>query len=219
MGNTPGTDEQHFPGYDVLDQSGKWDEVTRGVVLARLAPVGPLRFFTAAQEPTARSLVDRLLAQDGEPRVPVIEMIDQRLLERRGDGYRYKEMPEDWEAWPRSVEGLDADAREQEGRPFFDLERGDQSELIDRVRRFEGDWHGMPGGRLFELWMRYACDAFYSHPWAWNEIGFGGPAYPRGYKNLGLGRREPWEVAERDPVDPVTGNETSRPTRPQRVRA
>jgi hypothetical protein len=51
--------------------------------------------------------------------------------------------------------------------------------------------------------MRYACSAFYSHPWAWNEIGFGGPAYPRGYKYLALGAREPWEVPERDARDPV----------------
>ena len=45
--------------------------------------------------------------------------------------------------------------------------------------------------------------AFYSHPWAWNEIGFGGPAYPRGYARLGAGQRESWEGApafERDPV-------------------
>jgi hypothetical protein len=51
--------------------------------------------------------------------------------------------------------------------------------------------------------MRYACSAFYAHPWAWNEIGFGGPAYPRGYKYLALGAREPWEVEERDTQDPV----------------
>ena len=61
----------------------------------------------------------------------------------------------------------------------------------------------MPAQRLFSLWMRYACSAFYSHPWAWNEIGFGGPAYPRGYKHLALDGREPWEVAERDAADPV----------------
>ena len=36
--------------------------------------------------------------------------------------------------------------------------------------------------------------AFYSHPWAWNEIGFGGPAYPRGYMRLGpTSTREPFE--------------------------
>jgi hypothetical protein len=45
--------------------------------------------------------------------------------------------------------------------------------------------------------------AFYSHPWAWNEIGFGGPAYPRGYARLSPGQREHWEAPpqfERDPV-------------------
>ena len=56
---------------------------------------------------------------------------------------------------------------------------------------------------MFSLWIRYACETFYAHPWAWNEIGFGGPAYPRGYKNLGIDRREPWEVAEREAVDPI----------------
>jgi hypothetical protein len=65
-------------------------------------------------------------------------------------------------------------------------------------------WHGLPAARVWSLWTRYAATAFYAHPWAWNEIGFGGPAYPRGYKNLGLDRRESWEVADvhpdRDPI-------------------
>ena len=33
--------------------------------------------------------------------------------------------------------------------------------------------------------MRAILAGFYSHPWAWNEIGFGGPAYPRGYMRTG----------------------------------
>ena len=51
--------------------------------------------------------------------------------------------------------------------------------------------------------MRSVLSAFYSHPWAWNEIGFGGPAYPRGYARLEAGQRESWEGAaafERDPA-------------------
>ena len=43
--------------------------------------------------------------------------------------------------------------------------------------------------------MRDTLAAFYSHPWAWNEIGFGGPAYPRGYARLGVGLSEAWEGA------------------------
>jgi hypothetical protein len=173
------------------------------MVLGRLGPVPPLRFFSEVHEPAARALVDRLLAQNDEPRVPVIEMIDQRLADRRGDGYRYEDMPEDWEVWPRSIEAIDQDARACHARSFRDLDIRDQMELVERVRRRKEDWHGLPANRVFELWMRYACDAYYSHPWAWNEIGFGGPAYPRGYKNLGIGRREPWEVEESDASDPV----------------
>jgi hypothetical protein len=59
---------------------------------------------------------------------------------------------------------------------------------------------------VWSLWTRYACTAFYSHPAAWNEIGFAGPAYPRGYKNTGVDRREPFEVRDAQPGDdPVRG--------------
>jgi hypothetical protein len=45
--------------------------------------------------------------------------------------------------------------------------------------------------------------AFYSHPWAWNEIGYGGPRYPRGYVRLAAGQREPDVARERFDQDPV----------------
>ena len=37
---------------------------------------------------------------------------------------------------------------------------------------------------------------YYSHPKAWNEIGFGGPASPRGYVRLEGDRPDPWEAIE-----------------------
>jgi hypothetical protein len=43
--------------------------------------------------------------------------------------------------------------------------------------------------------------AYYSHPTAWNEIGFGGPAAPRGYVRMYFNRRDPWEAAEAYPGD------------------
>jgi hypothetical protein len=39
-------------------------------------------------------------------------------------------------------------------------------------------------------------EVYYAHPWAWDEIGYGGPAYPRGYMRLENGEPEPWEVEE-----------------------
>jgi hypothetical protein len=203
VGTTPGNQPPRFPGFDVAGQARTWDQHTVRVVLSRLAPGEGPGFFTAEEEPTVRALLDRLLAQDAEPRVPVFELIDARLAKRAGDGYRYADLPEDPETWRASIAGLDADAEDRHGRRFCDVGQGEQLRHIEAVRQTEGTWHGLPGQRTFSLWVRYACAAFYSHPWAWNEIGFGGPAYPRGYKNLGLDRREPWEVEERHPTDPV----------------
>jgi hypothetical protein len=64
-------------------------------------------------------------------------------------------------------------------------------------------WDELPVGRAWTVVMRDVVAAFYSHPWAWNEIGFGGPAYPRGHARLGVGLRDGWEADEEFSVDPV----------------
>jgi hypothetical protein len=200
-GATPGRSER-FPGYDVLGRAGSWDPVTIGTVLARIAPLPPPRFFTVVEEAAARPMLDRLLAQDEEPKIPVFELIDARLAEGETDGWRYEDMPEDGVAWKRTLGALDEDADSSlSGATFAVLARQAQIEILESVRTADA-WHGLPALRVWSLWMRYACTAFYSHPWAWNEIGFGGPAYPTGYKSLGVDGREPWEVAERDAFDP-----------------
>ena len=84
----------------------------------------------------------------------------------------------------------------------------DQAQVVDGDETHDDDldWHGMPARRVWSLWTRYACTAFYSHPFAWDEMGFPGPAYPRGYKNAGVDKREPFEVADAEPEDPVPGH-------------
>jgi hypothetical protein len=185
-----------FPGFDVLSQRDHWDAKTRQVVMERVATPPPRAFFTNEEEPVCRALCAELIALDGssgEP--PVFEMIDARLAEGLTDGWHFDDMPPDSKAWRRSLAEL-AD------RAFPRLDAEGRRRLIEALRDQES-FAGMPGKRLFELWMRYVCTAYYAHPSAWNEIGFGGPAYPRDYKNLGLDRREPWEVAEAGAMGPA----------------
>lgn len=191
-----------FPGYDVLDEVPRWDDVTAGVVLARLAPTTDLSFFTTTEDGIASPLLDLLLAQDREPKIPVVALVDARLAAGETDGWHYDDMPEDGVAWRRTLSYLNDDAEERYGRPFARLSREEQAPLLQAVNGADS-WHGYAGKHVWSLWTRYACAAFYSHPWAWNEIGFGGPAYPRGYKNTGVDSRERWEVADHDPTDPV----------------
>ena len=84
--------------------------MTAGVVLARLDTDPQLSFFDATEEPTVRALLDLLLAQHDEPKVPVTELIDERLLAGLTDGWHYEDMPEDGEAWHRSLAALDEEA-------------------------------------------------------------------------------------------------------------
>jgi Gluconate 2-dehydrogenase subunit 3 len=206
-GSHPAGGGGRFPGFDPLAQARHWDPVTAGAVLSRLGKPPDMRFFTPAEQAVATVLCDLLLGQDGEPRVPVLEFIDARLAGQETDGWRYEDMPEDGQAWRSSLRHLDDDAQAKFGRPFARCPADDQRALIQVVQdTASGDWHGMVAAHVWSLWTRYACTAFYAHPRAWSEIGFPGPAYPRGYKNPGVNAREPFEVSDVLPADdPVRG--------------
>jgi len=195
-----------YPDYNVLDEASHWDQATRRVVLGRVAEVPPIRLFTPSEVSTLGAFCDLVLAQDREPRVPVLNMVDEKLFSGAREGYRYAELPDDAQTWRRVAAGLDAAAR-QHGADDFATATADAQEVV--VQAFaDGSlrgqvWDELPPARAWSVVMRDALSAFYSHPWAWNEIGFGGPAYPRGYARLGAGQRESWEgvgAFERDPV-------------------
>ncbi len=194
-----------FPGFDVLDQREHWDAATRSAVDGRVSLLPAMRFFSVAEEAAATALFDQLLYQRTEPKVPVTRMVDSRLAEQETDGWHYDTMPPDDVAWRRTLAALDDDAQARHGRPFCECSWKEQTDLLTAVHDSKADeWHGFPPTAVWSLWTRYACTAFYSHPWAWNEIGFAGPAYPRGYKNIGVDKREPFEVADAKPTeDPI----------------
>jgi Gluconate 2-dehydrogenase subunit 3 len=196
-----------FPGFDALSQVRYWDPVTTDAVLARVAPPPAVKFFTGAEEACARALLNLLTGQeeDGDLAVPVLEMVDARLAAGETDGWRYADMPEDGQAWRETLAHLDADAYTRGGTPFAEAARADQQAMAQAVQDLKsGNWHGLPADHVWSLWTRYACTAMYAHPAAWDEIGFPGPAYPRGYKNAGVGKLEPFEVRDARPAeDPV----------------
>jgi hypothetical protein len=195
-----------YPLYDVLAESDHWDEVTRSVVLARLAPPPPLRFFTAAEARTLTAFCDDVLAQDAEPRIPVVPGIDQKLFEGRTDGFRYVDMPEQGQAWRLAAQGLDEAARARGAAAYADAPpdvRHDTCAAFASGEIAGEAWERLPARRAWKALMHDVLGVFYAHPWAWNEIGFGGPAYPRGFMRLGIDLDEPYEGHDRVNVDPV----------------
>ncbi len=194
-----------YPDFDVLEQTEHWDEVTRRAVLARLDPP-PLRFFDEAQARTLAAFCDTVMGQDREPRVPVLRFVDAKLFAGRLDGFQYQDMPDDRETWRLVARGLDEAAGVRGATSYADADAEVRLQVCEAFAEADlsgGAWAELSVGHAWAVVMRAVLSAFYSHPWAWNEIGFGGPAYPRGYMRLGIGQKEPWEGNDDFALDPV----------------
>ena len=198
-----------YPDYDVMAEAGHWDEVTRRLIVDRVENVPPLRFFDESEARTIGAFCDRLTAQDGEPKIPVLHYLDEKLYENHSAGYQYFDLPSDQEVWRTIARGLDEEARRRGRESFALLTVHEQHELVhafDKGELYGGAWATLNLARAFSIAVRDVCEQFYSHPWSWNEIGFGGPAYPRGYAAFGnpeLGEEEHWEAKEAVDVDAV----------------
>jgi hypothetical protein len=190
-----------YPDYDVLANARHWDELTRELVLSRAHDAPPVRFFDDDEARTADAFCDMVLAQDREPRIPVLQMVDAKLFEGELDGFRYAGMPDDRETWRLVLRGLD---RAAGPGGFAAASATRRTEIVERFSDGELEVE-IDASRAWSVVMRAVLAAFYSHPWAWNEIGFGGPAYPRGYMRLQAGPagREPHEAVEAFGLDPV----------------
>ena len=201
------TKPTRFPGYDVLAKrrTPSWNEQTRRVVDERLALLPDARrFFTAEEWATLASVCARILPQPPERAnpVPLAAMIDERMAQNRGDGFRHAEMPPLRDAWRLGLAAIEAEAQLRHGRPFPDLRAEQQDTLLRAIQQGQvqaARWSKLPPKTFFKARLLHdITSAYYAHPTSWNEIGFGGPASPRGYVRLGFDNRDPWEAAARN---------------------
>jgi hypothetical protein len=195
-----------YPDYDCLQEAEHWDEPTRELILGRVSRIPELHFFGVAEAATLTAFCDVLLAQHSEPRIPVLAFIDEKLAAGKLDGYRYADLPDDRETWRLVARGLDEAAGASGASSYADASSDAQQAISDAFAEGKlagGVWDELNLKHAGAVVMRSVLSAFYSHPWAWNEIGFGGPAYPRGYARMGVGLSETWEGSEAFELDPV----------------
>lgn len=194
-----------YPGYDVLAKRNtpSWNEQTRKVIDRRIAiRWDDHQFFGEQEWPTLCAIIGRIVPQpaDRADAVPVAALLDQKMHNDDQDGYRDVHLPRMQEAWQRGLAALDEEARDLHGISFHELAPAEQDALLQATER--GDlkhraWQGMPPDTFFHR--RIISDvvsAYYCHPTAWSEIGWGGPASPRGYVRMDFNRRDAWEAAE-----------------------
>ncbi|SAK55806.1 gluconate 2-dehydrogenase (acceptor) [Caballeronia hypogeia] len=195
-----------YPGYDVTMKrdTPSWDEITREVIDARLATPTEPRFFDAVQWIALNALCACIVPQDRErDPAPLPALLDAKLVKDTGDGYRDARLPSMRDAWRIGLAALDAESRARHELPFASIDRDAQHALLRDMQEGKlnhAEWRDMPAALFFSMRVLHdICGAYYSHPRAWSEMGFGGPANPRGYVRMVFGRRDPWDAAEAKP--------------------
>ena len=194
-----------YPDYEVTEKwdSPSWNDQTREAVRQRLENLPPRRFLSEEQWSLLEAIVARLIPQpDREDPVPIVPWIDDMLHKNETPGYRYADMPPMRETWRKGLDAVAAEARKRYSGDFEALSPEQQDELLADVQHNRVDkqiWGDLPAGGFFlHHLLKQTVGFYYSHPAAWSEIGYGGPASPRGYARLGPDERDPWEARETD---------------------
>ncbi|HEX4086370.1 MAG TPA: gluconate 2-dehydrogenase subunit 3 family protein [Chthoniobacteraceae bacterium] len=195
----------YYPGFRTLDQQSHWDAATRKKIIERVHTIPPIRFFTAPEAEMMTVIAEHILPQDDRlpaRRIPIVPRIDERLHTGRIAGYRFAKMPPDGDAYRLGFQAIEQMSRHAHGKSFIAIAWRQQAELLLSIHDAkpmpgaEDAWARMQVHRYWAMLVHDCAAVYYAHPWAWDEIGFGGPAYPRAYFRLENGEPEPWEVEE-----------------------
>lgn len=186
-----------YPDYDVLAHKDEWDENTRQVVLSRL---GPFQYkLLSGWELEMVQTVAGHLTYENRPEILawIAAHVDHELSQAQGEGQRQPEVPPQKDLVLRGLKALESWAEELYKKGFLELNVQEQLQILQSLQlgklQVAGEWNAALQKALFKKLVGLAVDAYYSHPWVWSEIGYGGPAYPRGYVRIELGVTDPWE--------------------------
>lgn len=182
-----------------LLQSDFVTPATRAALLGRLNPAkAPLGFFSAAEAATLRAVCDRLIPQpERATPIEIVAAIDERLVQNKGNGWRYDALPNDGQALRAGLRGLDESAQILHSTDFIALNSAQQDAILRAVQNEEAAgevWTTLPPRRFFEELLAEVVECYYAHPLAQEEIGYAGMADARGWTRISLNERE-----EREP--------------------
>lgn len=191
-----------YPGYDVLKEKDHWDDHTREIVLKRLGPFPGHKFLKDHEAEMVFAIARHIVYDDRKEILDyVVHHLDSMLTSPTGEDQRKVGTPEQKTLVRRGLMAIGRLAEKQHGAPFTEIEATQQLAILTALHMGKAlplsEWQDIPQKELFKKLTTEIVSAYYSHPAVWAEIGYGGPAYPRGYVRVEMGLTDPWE-AKRD---------------------
>lgn len=191
--------KSHYPSYHVMDQKDHWDDHTQKVVGSRLTSQLEHRFLTTLEAETLKRIAGDLVNEDREEIIKyIVDYMDQTLSSEWGEGQRKVGVPKAQVLVREGLKAIDKSAEKQYGLQLLALDSPSRLHLLEQLSENQvapvEDWQPLSQVEVFKKLLSMSIEAYYSHPTIWSEMGYGGPAYPRGYIRTQLGQLDPWEA-------------------------
>jgi hypothetical protein len=157
------------------------------------------RFFTKTEAILLQSIVSVLVDDHRlEVLTYVVQHLDETAASPIGESQRKVGVPPKQQLYLLGLAGVNEASREMYGEEFPGLKREEQQAVLEAVAAGQVPattaWAQLNPVDFFTKLLRDTVEAYYSHPLVWSDIGYGGPAYPRGYVRVEKGLVDPWEA-------------------------
>lgn len=160
------------------------------------------RFFSDDSFQILSVVCDRLFDQDiGNRMVNPAIFIDDRLAEKKHDGWRYNDLPPDRIAYQKGIDGINETANILYQKNFLELRKEEQIKILELIQKGKANgkvWEEMPAQRFFEELLAEATEDFFSYPSVQIEMNYTGMADAAGWQIIGLNGNEISHEAEKN---------------------
>jgi hypothetical protein len=186
-----------YPSYDVLTEKENWDKNTQEVIKERISP-SHLPFFTPEEKEILCAMIPILFPSHlGELSIDVISIFENRFANRKIIGFPKGSKIEKVIIIRQGLKLLSEQIFVQYETVFSKLEKEQQKEVLKKLEENQGYlniWQEINPRLFFTTLVKELISIVYSDPSIWSAIGYGGPAYPRGYYSFGKDQFDPWEA-------------------------
>ncbi|OEH86606.1 hypothetical protein BHU72_10125 [Desulfuribacillus stibiiarsenatis] len=190
--------KSHYSTYHVMEHQEFWDPHTQEIVKGRIEFNYTAKALSTLQMEKLKKIC-RLLVDDNNDEVMeyVLQHIDHTLASECPEAQREDGIPTIKTLLLDGLDHLDAISQQYNYLEFLQSNEASQHATLQEVSNGTGplqeQWPAKVRKAFFKKLLSLTVDAYYSHPNIWSEIGYGGPAYPRGYYRTNKGQLDPWE--------------------------
>jgi hypothetical protein len=193
--------KSHYPSYDVLTEKENWDTVTQQIIFERTNPNRQTYFANEDKELLIAMLPILFPSHLGEVSLDVVTLFENRCANGKVIGYPKGSKYKKSQIIHLGLKNIRKQVYSQYETIFTKLPEELQHKFVEDMQKNIGYlniWQDVNPQLFFKTLLKELISIVYSDPSIWSDIGYGGPAYPRGYYAFGPEQFDSWEAKRND---------------------